>query len=202
MGQSIHIPQASLASASQISLLEAVLEIIVEGGVDAVRYRAVAEHAGVSLGTVSYHYKSRELLITAALKYYLEENTRELMSLRDKFVSRNLQDVADYLVEVCKRDFKDKRKRVYAEYELMVFAARDTQVARDLENFENAMIGELARELDRVGIPRAFAAARTLSEMMRGFQLMGLGSKKHNYEEFGLRIRSVLAGLKQGDGCE
>jgi DNA-binding transcriptional regulator YbjK len=51
-------------------MLEAVLEIAVEDGMRAVRHRAVAERAGVSLGSTTYHFSSIEELIFSAFDYW------------------------------------------------------------------------------------------------------------------------------------
>lgn len=60
-------------------MLQAVLDIIVSDGIRAVRQRAVAERAGVSLGSTTYHFKNVEGLIVSAFQYWrdsipLEEN--------------------------------------------------------------------------------------------------------------------------------
>lgn len=51
-------------------MLDAVLEIIVSDGMRAVRHRAVAERAGVALGTTTYHFKSIEDLIVSAFSHW------------------------------------------------------------------------------------------------------------------------------------
>jgi AcrR family transcriptional regulator len=177
----------------QKTLLQAVLKIIVEGGIDAVRYRAVADVAKVSLGTVSYHYKTREDLLRAALTYYLEENVAQLLRLKNDFMNARPDDIAQYLVDICRRDFSDKQKLVLAEYELMVFAARDNKIAMALEQYESLLINHLTQILQLSKIKNAAAVARTLSEMVRGFQLQGLGHKKHNYDDFARRLKQVIS---------
>lgn len=54
-------------------MLQAVLDIVVERGMRAVRHRAVAERAGVSLGSTTYHFSSIEDLITSAFHYWREQ---------------------------------------------------------------------------------------------------------------------------------
>ncbi len=51
-------------------ILQAVLDIAVEHGMRAVRHRAVAKKAGVSLGSTTYHFSSIEDLITSAFHYW------------------------------------------------------------------------------------------------------------------------------------
>ncbi|SDC88494.1 TetR/AcrR family transcriptional regulator [Actinokineospora iranica] len=49
------------------ALLEAAAELLVEGGFDAIRHRAVAERAGLPLASTTYYFQSLDELITAAV---------------------------------------------------------------------------------------------------------------------------------------
>ena len=51
-------------------ILDAVLVIIVEEGMRAVRHRAVADRADVSLGSSTYHFTSSEELSISACDYW------------------------------------------------------------------------------------------------------------------------------------
>jgi DNA-binding transcriptional regulator YbjK len=51
------------------ALLEAAAELLVEGGFDAIRHRAVAERAGLPLASTTYYFDSLEDLVTAAVEY-------------------------------------------------------------------------------------------------------------------------------------
>lgn len=55
------------------ALVAAAAQLLVEGGFDAVRHRAVAERAGLPLASTTYYFSSLEDLITAAV----EHNGRE-----------------------------------------------------------------------------------------------------------------------------
>jgi DNA-binding transcriptional regulator YbjK len=55
---------------TRLRILDAVLELVVEEGMRAVRHRAVAERAGVSLGSTTYHFSSIEELIISAFDYW------------------------------------------------------------------------------------------------------------------------------------
>src|SRR3981189_1994704 len=60
-------------------LMEATLRIIGRTGVDGVTHRAVAAEAGMSVGAVTHHFETREVLVDAALRFAL---TREMNRLR------------------------------------------------------------------------------------------------------------------------
>lgn len=57
------------------ALIVAAAELLLEGGFDAVRHRAVAERAEVPLAATTYYFSSIEDLIVAAVEY---ESHREL----------------------------------------------------------------------------------------------------------------------------
>ncbi len=60
----------------------------------------------------------------------------------------------DYLVELTKRTFEDEAMML-AEYELTLFAARDSEVADALHEWDAAMIAELAKALEMLGMRAA-----------------------------------------------
>jgi DNA-binding transcriptional regulator YbjK len=51
------------------ALVEAAAELLVEGGFDAIRHRAVAERADLPLASTTYYFDSLEDLITAAVAH-------------------------------------------------------------------------------------------------------------------------------------
>ena len=51
-------------------MLQAVLDIVVDKGMRSVRHREVAERAGVSLGSTTYHFSTIEDLIISAFDYF------------------------------------------------------------------------------------------------------------------------------------
>jgi TetR/AcrR family transcriptional regulator, regulator of biofilm formation and stress response len=55
-------------AARREALLDAVLRIVAESGVDAVTHRRVAEVAGLPLASTTYWFQSKEHLLTAALE--------------------------------------------------------------------------------------------------------------------------------------
>ncbi|WP_116103396.1 TetR/AcrR family transcriptional regulator [Amycolatopsis thermalba] len=52
------------------ALIEAAAELLVEGGFDAIRHRAVAERAGLPLASTTYYFDSLDDLISAAAEHH------------------------------------------------------------------------------------------------------------------------------------
>ena len=65
-------------AARRDALLDAVLRLVAEGGVDAVTHRRVAEVAGLPLASTTYWFESKEQLLTAALERAADEDTERL----------------------------------------------------------------------------------------------------------------------------
>lgn len=182
---------------SSDAVLDATLALVAEGGVDAIRYREVAQASGVALGTISYRYPAREDLIRAAFAWFLEQNTANLVASRARARIRDLDGVADLLVEVLSSDFADKRRRYLAEYELILYASRDAIVASALSAWDRQVVTELAGTLEPLGVTLPLAAAQTLVDMLRGFQLATLGRPDRDLDGFRTRVHHVLHGLSQ-----
>ncbi|MCB1690100.1 MAG: TetR family transcriptional regulator [Halioglobus sp.] len=62
--------RASGGAATRIKMLDAALDIMIEEGIRAVRHRAVAKRAGVSLGSTTYHFGNIEDIIISAFEYW------------------------------------------------------------------------------------------------------------------------------------
>ncbi|MEX5302927.1 TetR/AcrR family transcriptional regulator [Kocuria sabuli] len=64
-------------------ILEAVVRVLVEQGVDRVRVRAVAQEAGVSVGAVQHSYPTRSRLVHAAMDHVSARITAGLLEQID-----------------------------------------------------------------------------------------------------------------------
>lgn len=84
-------------------ILQAVLDIMVEKGVRGVRHRAVAERAGVSLGSTTYHFSSIEDLIISAFKYWREQ---KIMRINPYYleVENRLKPYRDNVIPAMERE--------------------------------------------------------------------------------------------------
>jgi TetR/AcrR family transcriptional regulator, regulator of biofilm formation and stress response len=179
---------------SETNILEATLRLIVRGGVDAVRYRDVAAESGVALGTISYQFSSREELIRSAFAHFLSRSTASLRALADQRAIETGEDLAALVCAAVKSDFSDPQKPHLAEYELIVYAARDPIVARALREWDRFVTAELAQLVERVGGAAPFSTAQIILDFTRGFQLCALSQTEPDFDDFEERVtRLVLA---------
>src|ERR1700756_5692615 len=68
-------------TARREALLDAVLRIVADVGVDAVTHRRVAEVAGLPLASTTYWFESKEHLLTAALERAAERDIERLRAI-------------------------------------------------------------------------------------------------------------------------
>jgi AcrR family transcriptional regulator len=175
-------------------ILDAALELVGEGGPDAVTHRAVAKRAKVSLGSTTYHYGSREELMRAAFRHYLAEVKAFFELVGVKTPRTRIADVVDLAVAVASRSTVEP-VAVRAEYELILHGGRDPLLAREFVAYQRTLEGELARLLEHLDIRRPHDAARTVIDMVRGFELEHLTRPDADTEDLRRRVRSFIDAL-------
>jgi AcrR family transcriptional regulator len=61
------------ATVSSEQLTDALMRLVVSGGLEAVSVRTVAKEAGVSVGAVQYHFKTKDDLLYAAYERVIDQ---------------------------------------------------------------------------------------------------------------------------------
>jgi AcrR family transcriptional regulator len=69
----VAVPRPALTS--RADLIDALIRVVVDRGLDAVSIRTVAAAAGVSIGTVQYHFAGKDELLLAAYERAIEQVT-------------------------------------------------------------------------------------------------------------------------------
>ncbi|MDO8187298.1 TetR family transcriptional regulator [Conexibacter sp. JD483] len=103
-------------AARREQLVRAAIEVIEQGGVAALTHRAIAEQAGVSLASVSYHFAGIDGLVATALQQATDDLLATLHEQRD----HSLAALARLLVE----DLGGTGDRLVISYELYLLALR------------------------------------------------------------------------------
>jgi DNA-binding transcriptional regulator YbjK len=176
-------------------ILDATLDVIAADGLDAVRHRRVAELAGVSLGSTTYHFASRDDLIEAAFQLYLDGATEFLERLEVPTTRGDdlAAAIVDYVDRLLTAEFADTAT-VQAEYELVLYAARSPRIAQRLHEWEAAQCERFERVLDGAGAADASLGARTLLALVRGLEIERLTSGAP-IEDLHARLEPVVRGL-------
>jgi TetR/AcrR family transcriptional regulator, regulator of biofilm formation and stress response len=141
--------QATVGRREQI--LEAALRVIGRAGIHAVTHRAVAEEAGVPLGSTTYYFDSRDDLIRQALEYVaaseIERYGKRAEELRDVKTAHALADrLIDELVAAA-----EDRIAYIAEYELWLEAGRRPELREAAQSWCDAEQRSVALAMQTLG---------------------------------------------------
>jgi AcrR family transcriptional regulator len=178
------------------AILEATLKIIASHGIDAVTHRRVAEEAGVSPGSTTHHFASREELLREAFRFYLQHADRFLMAIDEELrvsVSNPLERARRFATEIIRREFIHPGEGlIRAEHEMLLFASTDSQLAAHVRAWDARWVGHVAGDLEAGGVPRAVETARTVMNLIRGYELERLLNPQLEDDEFERRLASIL----------
>ncbi|MFZ2529321.1 MAG: TetR family transcriptional regulator [Rhodococcus sp. (in: high G+C Gram-positive bacteria)] len=152
------------------ALVESAAELILEGGIDAVRHRAVANRAGLPLASTTYYFESLDELVVCAFEH---NSHQELDSMRARVeevapLQRSLESTAELIVDLLvgpRRAGELEREQLISRYERCVATARHPEL-RDVQLHARRTVDDLladllercGRRIEPTGIRRLVAA--------------------------------------------
>lgn len=142
----------------RVQLVDVVVALTAERGLDAVSIREVASAAGVSIGAVQHHFPTKDAMLEAAFEHVVTATRARVaaVSLVDGDVSGNLSRVLQQLLPL------DAERRREARVSV-AFAAR-AATAPALRRLQRRLLAEIRRELrDVLGAAPPEAAAVVLA---------------------------------------
>jgi AcrR family transcriptional regulator len=157
-------------------ILHATLRLIGEQGIGAVTNRAVAKSAGVSLGSLTYHFPSQEELLREALRTFVDTEIARITAYAEALRDSGLApvDAADQ-VEKAVVDFAYGPEQI-ANLELHLHAARDPAIrdtaARSIEAYDRLATAVLTA----LGIPDAERHAPAVVALLYGLAVRRLST--------------------------
>lgn len=185
---------ATSAEGRRREILAAAVRIIGDGGPDAITHRRVAAEAGVGLGSLTYYFESRDDLVREAFRYYLQQSSELLIALETEIPPATPEDLVELIVEMTRREFMEPAM-MRAEYEMILYAARDEAVSREFVAWERGLEARLGATFEALGAMRPMAAARTTIEMVRGFELERLARPSDPIDDLRYRLSVVINAL-------
>lgn len=157
-------------------IVQATLRLIGEQGIGAVTNRAVARAAGVSLGSLTYHFPSQDELLREALHTFVDGEiariTAHVAALAESGIAP--VDAADE-VEKAVAGFADGPEQI-ANLELHLHAARDPALRETSTRSVDAYDRLAAAVLTALGIPDADRHAPAVVAMLYGLALRRLAT--------------------------
>ncbi|QKW34829.1 TetR family transcriptional regulator [Actinomadura sp. NAK00032] len=157
-------------------ILQATLRLIGERGIGAVTNRAVARAAGVSLGSLTYHFPSQEDLLREALHTFVEQEIARITAYATALADSGVDPAqAPDQVEKAILDFTDGPEQI-ANLELHLHAARDPGLLETSKRSVAAYDDLATAVLKALGIPDAEHHAPAIVAMLYGLALRRLAT--------------------------
>nr|WP_314174471.1 TetR family transcriptional regulator [Streptomyces sp. DSM 40971] len=166
----------SKAAGTRQRIIDAVLRIIGEDGIAGVTNRRIATEAGISLGSVTYHFESQHELLRESLLHFVSEETQRLTELAARCHAEviDLDGAASMVAQVAGGTEFDSRH--IAPFELYVQAGRDERLRAAATECFDAYDRLAAEILTGLGVPGAERLARTCVALVFGLQLRRLAT--------------------------
>ena len=124
-------------------LLQVALEVIIARGVAGATYRLIAEAADVPLGSMTYHFTSRDELVLAAFERFAEESFSHL----DSATSAGVGDPVERLTQMVVSEFNDQPRERILLAEMYVLAFRDERYAALMRRWTERSQAAIERQL-------------------------------------------------------
>lgn len=173
MGQNADMPAAS---DTRQNIIDAVLRIIGQDGIAALTNRRIAKEAGVSLGSVTYHFATQHELLRESLLHFVAEETRHFTALADACSDErfDIGQAAEVVAQVAGGNAFDSRH--IAPFELYVQAGRDERLRAAAAECFAAYDLLATRILAQLGVPDPERLAGAAVALVFGQQLRRLAT--------------------------
>lgn len=158
------------------AILRATLRVVGEHGVAGLTNRRIVARAGISLGSLTYHFPSQTTLLREAMLLFADEEARRLAELARQHDAAGLtvEQAAEVVADVLGR--LPASVEEIAALELYLQAGRDASL-REAARRCFAAYEELAEAVLRaLGVPRPRQLAGPVVALLAGLQLRGLAT--------------------------
>ena len=166
-------------AARRDALLDAVLRVVAEVGVDAVTHRRVAEEAGLPLASTTYWFESKEHLLTAALERAAERDIERLRAFLDDIPAPTADPLATVVRAILgptEASAQSCRAWLLATYALMLEAARRPALREVTTRWTDAYLEALAPLMAAAGSTQPRSDAELLLAATDGLLIEQLAS--------------------------
>ena len=164
------------SNARRLLLLQTTLRLIADEGIDAVSHRAVADAAGVSLGSTTYWFSSRQEMLRQALEHFarleIEALNEHLAGVLGRRLSR--RRLVDEFTAMLVPQLGEQRWRTVAQYALIQEAARRPELEPVCREWTEAWEQALTDVFVSLQAPDPELEARMFLAMLDGILLSQL----------------------------
>ena len=182
-------------------ILRATLALIGREGIGALSNRRLAAQAGISLGSLTYHFPSQDSLLRESLLLYVGEEVARLEAitagLRARRPHPSRQEVAAEVQRIA--DQSVDRPKQLAELELHLFAAREPALQEASRRCFAAYEALAAAALEALGVPDPSRHAATVVAVLTGMGVQRLGAGAHDARGTAAALSTIVRGaLSEG----
>ncbi|WP_051467060.1 TetR/AcrR family transcriptional regulator [Actinomadura oligospora] len=188
-------PAGATGDSPRDRMLQATLDLIAEQGVGAVTNRAVARAAGVSLGSLTYHFPSQSDLLREALAAFVDDEIARITAHVERLRDTGLDaGAAADEVEKAMAGFAADHHQI-ANLELHLHAARDPEVRATSARSVAAYDRLAAAILTALGIRDADRHAPAVVSLLYGLAVRRLATGDRSASGTADALRTLLVGL-------
>ncbi len=176
-------------------MLRATLKLIADGGVAAVTNRRVAATAGVSLGSLTYHFASQAQLLRESLLLHVEEETARRQQIAQELAEAksDVQQVAEAVEQLVA--VPSEIPQQIAELELYLQAARDPELREASRRCFEAHEQIASAALSTLGIPDGKRHAPAVVALMTGLAVRRLAAGGQDAQGTSEALLALVRGL-------
>jgi AcrR family transcriptional regulator len=156
-------------------LMRAATRVTAEHGLRGLTHRAVDREAGLSEGSCSAYYRTRQALQQGLAQYVAAAGAEDVVALTDELRDCGPDD--DRKVEPTSALFLrwlEERDQLLARLELELAATRDPELAAVLAQWRVRLVGVVVSIIDARGVERAEERAEALVAAADGILLAAL----------------------------
>jgi TetR/AcrR family transcriptional regulator, regulator of biofilm formation and stress response len=177
-------------------ILRTTLDLIGHEGIAAVTNRRVADAAGVSLGSLTYHFDSQVDLVRESLMLMVGEEVVRLEGIAAD-LRRARPGVEQVAVEV-EQVVRESHRWIQdlAEFELHLRAARDPELRDASQRCFVAYEEVAAAALEALQVPDAERHARSIVALMYGLGLRRLGTGDEEVSGLAEALLTIIRGAQ------
>ncbi len=184
------------ASDTREHILRVAFELIGAEGIGAISNRRLAMAAGVSLGSLTYHFPSQEELLRECLLLYVEEEVDRLEEIANGLRSRrpppSRGEVGAEVQRIASESIASPEH--VAELELHLRASREPALQDASRRCFAAYEGLAAAALEALGVPGADRHARVVVAVITGIGVRQLGAGRDDAEGLADALRTIVTG--------
>lgn len=187
-------------SGSRERIVRGTFALIGREGIGALSNRRIAAEAGVSLGTLTYHFPSQEDLLRESLELFVSEEVARLEGIAADIRARcpTPEQIAAEVQGLAAESIADPER--IAELELHMHAARDPALQEASRRCFAAYEGVAAAALEGLGVPDAERHARGVVAIITGLGVRQKGGGTEDAAGLADALLSFVAGARARGG--